>query len=109
LGLPVVHILEADVKGQVDDGVYDEQVGLLEMTLDVERVREAAGKFPGRLGTRPQRPASASLSPASSAMKRTKNTVNMAKKTTDSLTAMAMPASCWSASGVSPQSRGAST
>ena len=48
LGLPVVHILEEDVKEQVDDGVYDEQVGLLEMTLDVEQVREAARKFPGR-------------------------------------------------------------
>ena len=48
LGLPVVHILEKDVKEQVDDGVYDEQVGLLEMTLDVEQVREAARKFPGR-------------------------------------------------------------
>jgi glycine/sarcosine/betaine reductase complex component A len=48
LGLPVVHILDEDVKAQVDAGVYDEQVGLLEMTLDVEQVREAAGKFPGR-------------------------------------------------------------
>ena len=48
LGLPVVHILEEDLKEQVDAGVYDEQVGLLEMTLDVEQVREAARKFPGR-------------------------------------------------------------
>ena len=51
LGLPVVHILEEDVKEQVDAGVYDEQVGLLEMTLDVERVRAAALRFPGRDGT----------------------------------------------------------
>jgi glycine/sarcosine/betaine reductase complex component A len=50
LGLPVVHILEEDVKEQVDAGVYDEQVGLLEMTLDVDRVREAAKSFPGRDG-----------------------------------------------------------
>ena len=50
LGLPVVHILEKDVKEQVDDGVYDEQVGLLEMTLDVEQVREAVKSFPGRDG-----------------------------------------------------------
>ena len=48
LGLPVVHILEEDVKEQVDDDVYDEQVGLLEMTLDVEQLREVARKFPGR-------------------------------------------------------------
>jgi glycine/sarcosine/betaine reductase complex component A len=50
LGLPVVHILEEDVKLQVDADVYDEQVGLLEMTLDVDQVREAAQKFPGRDG-----------------------------------------------------------
>jgi glycine/sarcosine/betaine reductase complex component A len=48
LGLPVVHILEEDVKEQTDAGVYDEQVGLLEMTLDVEQVRAAARSFPGR-------------------------------------------------------------
>jgi len=50
LGLPVVHILEEDVKEQVDPGVYDEQVGLLEMTLDVDQVREAVKSFPGRDG-----------------------------------------------------------
>jgi glycine/sarcosine/betaine reductase complex component A len=50
LGLPVVHILEEDVKEQVDPAVYEEQVGLLEMTLDVEQVRVAAQSFPGRDG-----------------------------------------------------------
>jgi glycine/sarcosine/betaine reductase complex component A len=50
LGLPVVHILEEEVKEQVDPAVYDEQVGLLEMTLDVEQVRAAARSFPGRDG-----------------------------------------------------------
>jgi betaine reductase len=50
LGLPVVHILEEDVKEQADAAVYDDQVGLLEMTLDVERVRAAALRFPGRDG-----------------------------------------------------------
>jgi glycine/sarcosine/betaine reductase complex component A len=48
LGLPVVHVLEEDVKEQADPSVWDEQVGLLEMTLDVDQVREAAAKFPGR-------------------------------------------------------------
>ena len=48
LGLPVIHILEEDVKEQVEANVYDEQVGLLEMTLDIEQVREAASRFPGR-------------------------------------------------------------
>ena len=50
LGLPVVHILEEDVKEQIDPEVYDEQVGLLEMTLDIDQVRRAAEKFPGRNG-----------------------------------------------------------
>jgi glycine/sarcosine/betaine reductase complex component A len=48
LGLPVIHILEEDIKAQIDPEVYDEQVGLLEMTLDGETLRAAAQKFPGR-------------------------------------------------------------
>jgi glycine reductase len=48
LGLPVVHILEEDVKEQVDPSIYDEQVGLLEMTLDVAQIQRAAATFPGR-------------------------------------------------------------
>jgi betaine reductase len=51
LGLPVVHILEDDVKQDVDPGVWDAQVGLLEMTLDVEQIQRAAEKFPGRDGS----------------------------------------------------------
>jgi glycine/sarcosine/betaine reductase complex component A len=51
LGLPVVHILESDVKEDVDPAVWDEQVGLLEMTLDVEQIQRAAEKFPGRDGS----------------------------------------------------------
>ena len=48
LGLPVVHILEEEIKEQIDPGVYDDQVGLLEMTLDVDAVRAATKRFPGR-------------------------------------------------------------
>jgi glycine reductase len=50
LGLPVVHILEEDVKEQIDASIYDEQVGLLEMTLDVAQIQRAAATFPGRDG-----------------------------------------------------------
>ena len=50
LGLPVVHILEDDVKEDVDPAVWEEQVGLLEMTLDVEQIQKAARTFPGRDG-----------------------------------------------------------
>jgi glycine reductase len=48
LGLPVMHILEEDVKEQIDPSIYDEQVGLLEMTLDVAQIQRAAATFPGR-------------------------------------------------------------
>lgn len=44
LGLPVLHILDEAVKAQVEPGVYDEQVGLLEMTIDVDAVRGAMEK-----------------------------------------------------------------
>jgi glycine reductase len=50
LGLPVVHILEEDVKQAVDPTVWEEQVGLLEMTLDIEQIQRAAATFPGRDG-----------------------------------------------------------
>jgi glycine/sarcosine/betaine reductase complex component A len=50
LGLPVVHILEEDVKQDVDPAVWEEQVGLLEMTLDVAEIQRAAATFPGRDG-----------------------------------------------------------
>jgi glycine/sarcosine/betaine reductase complex component A len=51
LGLPVVHILEDDVKQDVDPAVWEEQVGLLEMTLDVDEIQRAAATFPGRDGS----------------------------------------------------------
>ena len=39
LGLPVVHILDQDVKAQVPDDVYQQHVGLMEMTLDIDEIR----------------------------------------------------------------------
>jgi betaine reductase len=44
LGLPVVHIFEDEVKRQVDAAIYDEQVGLLELALDTEAVKEVMAK-----------------------------------------------------------------
>lgn len=38
LGLKAYHILEDDVKDQVDPAVYDAQVSLMEMVLDVEAI-----------------------------------------------------------------------
>jgi len=35
LGLRVYHVCEDEIKSIVDQGVYDEQVGMMEMVLDV--------------------------------------------------------------------------
>ena len=38
LGLSVYHICEEAIKSQVDAGVYDEQVGMMEMVLDLDEI-----------------------------------------------------------------------
>jgi len=38
LGLGVYHICEEEVKNEVDEGVYDEQVSMMEMVLDVDEI-----------------------------------------------------------------------
>ena len=38
LGLTVYHICEPEIKAEVDPAVYDEQVGLMEMVLDVDDI-----------------------------------------------------------------------
>lgn len=38
LGLTVYHICEEEIKGECDPLVYDEQVGMMEMVLDVEDI-----------------------------------------------------------------------
>jgi betaine reductase len=47
LGLPVLHIFEDEVKEQIDPAVYEEQVGLLELALDTDAVKEAMRKARG--------------------------------------------------------------
>jgi hypothetical protein len=44
LGLKVYHILEPEMKEQIDATVYDEQVSMMEMVLDVDKiVHEVSG------------------------------------------------------------------
>ena len=38
LGLPVYHVLEPEIKEQVDKVLYDEHVGLMELSADVEEI-----------------------------------------------------------------------
>jgi glycine reductase len=40
LKLPVYHILEDEVKETIDDTLYDEEVGMMEMVLDKESIVE---------------------------------------------------------------------
>ena len=38
LGLTVYHVCEPEIKEEIDQGVYDEQVGMMEMVLDVDDI-----------------------------------------------------------------------
>lgn len=38
LGLAVYHICEPEVKSEIDETVYDEQVGMMEMVLDIDSI-----------------------------------------------------------------------
>lgn len=40
LGLTVYHICEPEIKAEVDEGVYDDQVSMMEMVLDVDGIIE---------------------------------------------------------------------
>ena len=38
LGLTVYHVCEPEMKAEFDEAVYDEQVGMMEMVLDVDDI-----------------------------------------------------------------------
>lgn len=38
LGLPVYHILEPEIKAQIDPALYDQHAGLLELSADVDEI-----------------------------------------------------------------------
>lgn len=40
LGLRVYHVVEPEFKNEVDSDVYDEQIGMMEMVLDVDEIIE---------------------------------------------------------------------
>src|SRR5699024_1078005 len=52
LGLKVYHVVEPEFKNEVDPDVYEEQIGMMEMVLDVDEIieevseiREEYGKY----------------------------------------------------------------
>jgi hypothetical protein len=44
LGLPVYHILEDDIKTQVDPDIYETEVGLMALTLDRDLILEGLNR-----------------------------------------------------------------
>ncbi len=45
LGLACYHILEPEVKEEIDQEVYDEQISMMEMVLEVEDIIEETRKY----------------------------------------------------------------
>ena len=50
LQLPVYHIMEPEIKSQVDSQVYEEQVGLTELVLDTDEIIETLQQVRGSQG-----------------------------------------------------------
>jgi len=44
LELPVYHIMEPDIKAQINPKVYEEHLGLMEIALDVNKIAQALNK-----------------------------------------------------------------
>ncbi len=44
LGLPVYHIIEPEMKTQIDPEVYKEHLALMEIALDVEKIVQGLNK-----------------------------------------------------------------
>jgi len=47
LGLPVYHIMEPELKEQIDPAVYQEQLGLMEIALDVDKIVQGLNRVRG--------------------------------------------------------------
>ena len=45
LGLPVYHILEPEIKEQIDPKVYEEHLALMEIALEVDKISEVLKKL----------------------------------------------------------------
>lgn len=45
LGLPVYHILEPEVKAQMDAALYEEHVGLLELSAPADEIAEEVKRY----------------------------------------------------------------
>ena len=50
LGLRVYHVVEADFKDNVDAQVYDDQIGMMEMVLEVDEIIEEVSAMRNEFG-----------------------------------------------------------
>lgn len=50
LGLTVYHVVEQEFKDSVDADVFDEQIGMMEMVLDVEEIVEEVSAMRNEFG-----------------------------------------------------------
>ena len=51
LGLPVYHILEPELKEQIDPEVYEKHLALMEIALEVENISKALSKARAATGS----------------------------------------------------------
>ena len=47
LGLPVYHIIEPEIKAQIDPACYEQLLKLLDIALDVDKISEMLTKLRG--------------------------------------------------------------
>ena len=47
LGLPVYHIIEPEIKAQIDQACYEEHLKLMEIVLDVDKIARTLAKVRG--------------------------------------------------------------
>ena len=47
LGLPVYHIIEPEIKAQIDPACYEEHLKLMEIALDVDKISQTLTKVRG--------------------------------------------------------------
>lgn len=45
LGLEVYHVVEPEFKAEIDETIYEEQIGMMEMVLDVDSIVETMKTF----------------------------------------------------------------
>jgi glycine/sarcosine/betaine reductase complex component A len=44
MNISVFHIMEPEIKSQIDPAVYEEHLGLMEIALDVEKITEGLNR-----------------------------------------------------------------